>query len=47
MLEATKEIVIAMIENKYLPNYTDAEETLKYIKKAIDEVYKQIKESAK
>ena len=47
MLEATKEIVIAMIENKYLPSYTEPENTIKDVNKAIDEVYKQIKESAK
>ena len=47
MLEATKEIVISMIENKYISRYDNDDMNIKEVNKAIKEIYQQLDELSK
>lgn len=42
MIEATKEIVVAMINNNQLPAYDDVDKNIEAVNKAIDAVFKQL-----
>lgn len=44
-MEMAKEIVIAMIEHDFLPNYQDTDKTIEAVNTAIDKIYKQIQSS--
>ena len=45
ILEIAKEIVIAMLENGYLNKYTSDEKNIEIVKKAYDEIYKQLRDT--
>ena len=45
MIEKATEIVIAMLNNDYIKKYADDKEQLEAIKKAIDEITMQLRES--
>ena len=47
MLETTKEIVVAMIEHNYLPNYENTEKTIDAVNDTIDKIYKQLLKTSK
>lgn len=44
-MEIAKEIVIAMLENGYLNKYTSDEKNIEIVKKAYDEIYKQLRDT--
>lgn len=45
MIDKATEIVIAMLNNGYIKKYADDKEQLEAIKKAIDEIIMQLRES--
>ncbi len=44
-MEYVRDIVIAMIENNYLPNYQDTDKTIEAVNTAIDKIYAQLQKS--
>ena len=43
MLEVTKEIVIALINNKQIANYSEPNENIEEVKAAIREIYQEVR----